>query len=73
MKNVKTSGNTTNLKTHVMIPMQHHKKVLLDNVDDPTVSNIENTAETDKGINFKFIEINYIFIFLLTCAYRTTK
>ncbi|KAF0761937.1 zinc finger BED domain-containing protein 1-like, partial [Aphis craccivora] len=48
MKNVKTSGNTTNLKTHVMIPMQHHKKVLLDNVDDPTVSNIENTAETDK-------------------------
>ncbi len=46
--------------------MRHHKQILLNNVDDSTASSIENNAETDKGLHFKFIEIKYIFIFLFT-------
>lgn len=63
MKNVKTSGNTTNLKTHII---RHHKHIFLneDNVDDPTASSsIENTAETVKGINYNFFR-NKINIFV---------
>lgn len=59
LKNVKTSGNTTNLKTHII---RHHKQIYLneDNSDDPTASSsIENTAETDKSINYTFYDILY--------------